>query len=108
MLTESSAQMIITFHREHVMDAFGRGRDGYRKWRDGGTGNKGWGERLTVAFVVKLPLALIITFLQAFLPSLLPQLPTVFPDLPPTSPSSAGAQLFEATPAAATERVYNT
>ena len=56
--------MIITFHRSHVMDAFGRGRDGYRKWRDGGMGSKTWGERLTVAFVVKVPLALIITFLM--------------------------------------------
>lgn len=58
------AQMIITYHRAHVHEAFGRGRDGYRKWRDGGSGHKSFGERIAVGFVVKIPLALIITFIM--------------------------------------------
>lgn len=57
------AQMILTFQRDHVVDAFGRGRDGYRKWRDGG-GSKSWTERLAVAFVVKTPVALVISLLM--------------------------------------------
>lgn len=58
------AQMILTFQRHHVMDAFGRGRDGYRKWRDGGMGNKSFTERLAVAFIVKVPIAYFISVLM--------------------------------------------
>lgn len=58
------AQMILTFQRQHVVDAFGRGRGGYRKWRDGGIRNKNFTERLAVAFVVKLPIAYIIVLLM--------------------------------------------
>lgn len=58
------ASMIITYQRHHVVDAFGRGRDGYRKWRDGGAGSKSWVERCAVAFVVKVPLGLVIVFLM--------------------------------------------
>lgn len=60
------AQMILTFQRHHVVDAFGRGRDGYRKWRDGGMGDKSWSERLAVAFIVKVPIAFIISMLMLF------------------------------------------
>ena len=58
------AAMILTYQRSHVLDAFNRGRDGYKKWRDGGMGNKRWSERIAIAFVVKMPIALIITFLM--------------------------------------------
>lgn len=60
------AQMILTFQRQHVIDAFGRGRDGYRKWRDGGMGNKRLTERLAVAFVVKVPVAYVVSLLMLF------------------------------------------
>ena len=52
--------MIVIYQRHHILDAYGRGRDGFRKWRDGGSGSKTWAERLTVAFVVKVPVAMII------------------------------------------------
>jgi len=58
------AQMIITYQHHHVLDAFGRGRDGYRKWRDSGSGSKTFAERIAVGFVVKLPLAMIIAFIM--------------------------------------------
>lgn len=52
--------MILSYQRHHALDAFGRGRDGYRKWRDGGMGSKSFTDRLMVAFVVKMPLAFVI------------------------------------------------
>lgn len=58
------AQMIVTYQRQHVLDAFSRGRDGFRKWRDGGMGNKTFVERMAVGFVVKVPLAMVIAFLM--------------------------------------------
>lgn len=58
------AQMIITYQRHHVLDAFGRGRDGYRKWRDGGMGSKTFAERTAVGLVVKVPLAMVIAFIM--------------------------------------------
>ncbi|KAK5317727.1 hypothetical protein LTR70_005732, partial [Exophiala xenobiotica] len=58
------AQMVITYQRHHVLDAFGRGRDGYRKWRDSGMGSKTWGERTAVGLVVKVPLAMVIAFIM--------------------------------------------
>ncbi len=58
------AQMIITYQRHHVLDAFGRGRDGYRKWRDSGTGSKTFAERVAVGLVVKVPLAMVIAVIM--------------------------------------------
>ena len=52
--------MILTFQREHVLDAFSRGRGGYYKWRDGGMGHKTWYERSLVGLLVKVPFALVI------------------------------------------------
>lgn len=52
----------MVYERHHVMEAFGRGVDGYRKWRDGGVGSKTWVERCAVGFVVKMPLGLVIIF----------------------------------------------
>lgn len=60
-----TVQMAMTFQRHHVVDAFGRGRDGYRKWRDGGS-SKAFGERMAVAFVVKVPTGLILVLLILF------------------------------------------
>lgn len=54
--------MILTYQREHVLDAFNRGRGGYGKWRDGGLGNKTWYQRSTVGLLVKVPFALLIMF----------------------------------------------
>ncbi|KAK6370705.1 hypothetical protein LTR64_005949 [Lithohypha guttulata] len=54
------AQAILSYQRHHIVDAFDRGPDGYRKWRDGGTGSKSIAEKVAVAFVVKVPIALLV------------------------------------------------